>query len=210
MPKTNRILKAEATRLRIEENLSYHEISELLEVPKATLSGWLRHIRLPPEILKAKMSNRGNRNPKKERGVESVLHQLVPEAQLTPGQKAEVAETAVLLRLILHGMRPFRPVFNGAKADWLIENPLSGQTSKIQVKWASCWGSSGLPVVGLRCAKGHHTIRNYLQGEFDFLVGYDYFTDTAYVWTWEEVKHLKAAITVHPDAAEAWHKIMGH
>lgn len=28
------------------------------------------------------------------------------------------------------------------------------------------------------------------QGEFDFLVGYDYFEDTCYVWSWADVEHL--------------------
>jgi hypothetical protein len=39
------------------------------------------------------------------------------------------------------------------------------------------------------------------------LVGYDYFTDTCYVWSWAEIQGFKKAITVCPDAAERWDKM---
>ncbi len=43
--------------------------------------------------------------------------------------------------------------------------------------------------------------------EFDFIVGYDLYSDAAYVFTYEEVKHLKKAVTVRDDAFERWDKL---
>ena len=48
----------------------------------------------------------------------------------------------------------------------------------------------------------------YKAGDFDFIVGYDLFTDTCYVWSWEEVAHFKATVTICPEAEERWDKLL--
>ena len=144
---------------------------------------------------------------KKDRGVESELHRIVRANNLGGVQVAKVSETAVLLRLLAQGFNPFGSVFDGDKADWLVETPATGKVWKVQVKTAK-QGATGLPTVALTYAhgRGHH---RYKKGDFDFLVGFDLFTDTAYVWSWDDVADHKASITIHPDAAERWGKFIG-
>jgi len=199
-------LHQEAVRLRVEEHLSYREITERLGVPKGTLSGWLREHRLPDKVLREKMGGRGYRTPKKSRGKEAPLHQMQPSHKMSRHQKAKIAEAATMLRLVAFGFSPFGSVFDGDKTDWLVEAP-TGKVWKVQVKWVGRKSKHGLPIVRLSCRDGHKGVRAYREGEFDILVGYDYFTDTAYVWTWDEVKHLKTTVTICPEAAEQWDKM---
>lgn len=49
--------------------------------------------------------------------------------------------------------------------------------------------------------------RRYADGSIDFIVGYDLFTDTAYVWAWGEVRD-KVCVTICPEAAERWDKLL--
>jgi len=207
MPATNPTLKTEALRLRTEERLSYREIGEVLGVPKGTLSGWLRNAPLTSTEKKQKMGVSSYRTPKKERGEQSSLHQMVV-GNLSHNQKAKIAEAAVMLRLCLHDMNVFGSVFDGDKTDWLVE--AQDHIWKVQVKWASTTNKYGLPIVPLTCSFGKPgQKRRYKKGEFNFIVGYDLFTDTAYVWSWDDVAHLKATVSVCPEAAERWDKFKG-
>lgn len=61
------------------------------------------------------------------------------------------------------------------------------ELTKLQVKWASS-RLHGLPFLKLRCANGRGKSRKYREGEFDFIVGYDLFTDTAYVFSYNELE----------------------
>lgn len=197
--------KAEVIRLRVDERLSYNEIQALTGVSKGTLSGWLRDYPLTEEEKRSKMGGQGYRTPKKERGEESLLHQMVPASSLTTHLRAKVGEAAVLLRLILHGFEVYGSPFDGDKADWVV-GTLSGKLLRIQVKYAYR-GKDAVPTVGTRCTQGHGTQSPYQKGDFDILTGYDHFTDTVYVWTWEEVSTYKSSITVCPEAAERWDKL---
>lgn len=201
-------LKTEALHLRREKRLSYSEIQDHIGVPKGTLSGWLKDYPLTEEESRRKMAVNSYTIPKKERGSESLLHQMVADRTITPSTKAKVAEAAALLRIVLHGLPVFGSPFDGDKADWVVEAP-SGRLLKIQVKSSLKTRKHGLPVVSLRCTEGHGRPRRYEKGEFDVIIGYDLYTDTCYVWAFEELDHLKSGITVHPDAAERWDKILG-
>ncbi len=92
--------------------------------------------------------------------------------------------------------------------DWVVRTP-DGKLLTLQVKWAST-GKHGLPTVSLRHSKDRRTTgkpARYAAGEFDFIVGYDYLTDTCYVWSWSEVDDLTTSVTVNPDVEEAWGKL---
>jgi len=102
-------------------------------------------------------------------------------------------------------MDVFGSVFDGDKADWVVDHPDKGFL-KIQVRWASKKGH-GLPRLSLLCTEGHGKKRRFKDGEFDFIIGYDLYTDTAYVWSREDLKEHRASVTIHEDAAEAWHKL---
>ena len=200
--------KEECIRLRQEERLSLRGVADRTGVPKGTLAGWLKPYPLSAAEKARKIAaGAAKRTGRlKARGEEARLHQLLGDRCLTRSQKAKVAEAAVLVRLCLFQFNPFGSVFDGDKTDWLVEVPESGQVVKIQVKWASAQ-KHGLPSIKMTCVDGHSTQRPYKAGEFDFLVGYDLYTDTCYVWTWEEVAHIRSTITITPDAAEAWVKL---
>ena len=200
--KPNPELKAECIRLRMEERRSLREIHSMTGAAKGSLSRWLKPYPLTEDEKRARYP-RGNIGCRKERGKESWLHQRWNPRNWSRLQKAKTAEAAVLFRLILNGFHPFGSVFDGDKTDWLVETP-SG-TKKIQVKWAAA--SKGLPVVKLLCGKGSSGQRKYTSEEFDFIVGYDYFTDSCYVWSWGEVSHLKTCVAVCPEAKERWDKL---
>ena len=130
-------MKDECIRLRVEERLSLGEIRDRSGVSKSTLSGWLRDHPLTEEEKRTKNNLDQNRYraPKKTRGEKSKFADFEPH--LNNGQKAKVAEAAVLFRLCLNGFVPFGSMFDGDKADWLVQIPSTGKILKIQVKWAS-------------------------------------------------------------------------
>ena len=82
---------------------------------------------------------------------------------------------------------------------------MGGKLSKLQVRNAQ-QQLAGLPLVSLRCNQGKSRLK---PGSFDFIVGFDIFTDTAYVWSWRETEHLRGSVTICPDAAERWDKLHG-
>jgi len=197
-----------ALRLRINEHLSLTEISDRTGVAKSTLSEWLRDYPLAGWVREDKNQKGENQRRRchKDRGTESALHKFLNGHKLDRAEKGRVAEAAVALRLALIGYRTFKSVAEGDAADFLVVTP-DGTTCKIQVKWARL-DTHGLPVIPLRRSKGERrSSQRYAVGEFDVIVGYDLFTDIAYIFTEEEVKGLSAAVTVCPDAAEAWYKL---
>lgn len=142
--------------------------------------------------------------PKKDRGQESKHHRAVDPKVLTKEQKARIAEAAVLHRLALHGYEVYGQTFDGQKVDWIVQ--VGRRLIRIQVKWAGRVSKHGLPVVRLRCADGRGKFRRYASDEVDFVVGYDLYTDTAYVFPFAEVRENNY-VTIRPDAAEQWHRL---
>lgn len=49
--------------------------------------------------------------------------------------------------------------------------------------------------------------RKPLGSEFDFIVGYNLFNDTAYVFSFDEVMHIKTYVTISEKYAERWDKL---
>ena len=199
-------MQKEAIRLRVEGRKSLLEISRELKVSKSSVSTWVRNYPLTEEEIQEKGKTRNRwRAPKKDRGSPSWIHWLLKDKELTRDRKAKIAEAAVLLRLALHGFNVFGSVFDGDRTDWLIESP-SGRVLKVQVKWAST-KRHGLPTISLHCTEGHNKQRSYKVGEFDVIVGYDAYTDTAYVFTFDEVSNRSATVTIDEAAAERWDKL---
>jgi hypothetical protein len=63
--------------------------------------------------------------------------------------------------------------------------------------------------VNLRCSAGRNKFRRYTDTEFDFIIGYDFYSDTAYVFSRQECEGKKNVITTRASAAEQWGKILG-
>lgn len=200
------VSKDEAIRLRIEERRPVSEIVKILGKPKSTVYQWLKDYPLSEtELLTRKIdaAKKQVRGPRKLKGNPSKFYAAVEFSDLGRNRKAKVAEAAVLFRLVLHGFDVYGRVFDGQKADWVVE----GQ--KVQVRFAR-WCKYGTPIVSLRCGGGsrnHRGKRRFEDGEFDVLVGYDLYTDTAFVWRWDELTHLQTAVSASEEAAEAWHKL---
>lgn len=208
MSAANPHLKAEAIRLRVEERRSLREIERLTKTARSSLSLWLRPFPLTEEERKARSKAvRRYVAPKKSHGEESKHHRAVAVANLPRQQKGQIAEAAVLFRLFLHGFAAYKSPFDGDKTDFMVEVPETGKRLKLQVRWVTTPTGHGLPGVLLTCAEGHHKRRRYRPGEFDFIVGYYLFNDTAYVFSFDEVTHIKTRVTVSDQYAERWDKL---
>jgi len=205
-------VKQECLRLRQQERLGLKEIAKRTGISRGTLSGWLKDAHLTKEEVREKIIKAHEGLPtgkRKDRGEESRFFAMVSGKNLSRQDKAKIAESAVLFRLCLNRFIVYGSPFDGDKADWLIEsveNP--NRTYRIQVKWAKDQGKrGGLPVITLRAMSGGKFVR-YKKGDFDFIVGYCLFNDTAYVYSFEELEHLKSCVTCSDAGKEAWHKIV--
>lgn len=200
-------LKAEAIRLRVEERLSLREIAGITGAAKGSLSLWLRPHPLTREEKKARSkSAKRYVAPKKDRGAESEHHKAVVWRDLSRQRKGKIAEAAILFRLALHGFNAFISVSDGDKADWLVEVPETGKVVKLQVR-SVCSFKHGLPGVLLTCTQGHDKRRRYRRGEFDFIVGYYLFNDTAYVFSFDELARNKTFVAISDEHAERWDRL---
>ena len=195
--------------MRVKDRKSLKKISEETGISKGTLSVWLKDHRLTDKEIKERIADRDAKiglKLKKGRGPESEYHQVANVWQMSSIQKAKVAEAAVLFRLLLHGFSVFGSPFDGDRSDWVVEGK-DGNFLKIQVKYVYD-GAKGLPLVSLKRSGMVKAGRpRYQKGDFDFIVGYDLFSDTAYVFSWDETSHLRNSVTVRDDAAEAWEKL---
>ena len=198
-------MRDECVRLRREERMGLSELSQKTGVSRGTLSGWLKKYPLKSEEILGRMRKSALRTAtltKKSQGEKSRLFEkLASSRKYSTNQKGNIAESAVLLRLLLVRLRVLSPAFEGDKTDWVVITP-NNQIFKIQVK--CCLETSSSPCVSLRSPS---TSIQYQEGDFDFIVGYDLYTDTAYVWSWDDVKLLHSSVSVCPEAEEAWHKI---
>jgi hypothetical protein len=131
---------------------------------------------------------------------------MVDTSSLSGHQKAKIAEAAVLFRLCLHGFNPYGSFSEGEKPDWLVLDTMTGRVHRIEVRWTRM-NRYGAPVILLRCSNGRGKCRRLRSNEFDFLVGYDLFTDMAYVYAARELEHLTTSVSVSPDALERWDKL---
>jgi hypothetical protein len=208
MPAAKTELRNECVRLRMEDRLSITEIQERTGASRGSLSYWLKDIPLTDDEIKRRFEKREHRGQRrKDVGAESEINQIVRESNLSGGKVAKVSETAVMLKMLARGYNVFGSMFDGEKADWIVETQ-SGKILKIQVK-TTTRGQHGLPFVNLTRGvnNGCRQVRSrYVKGDFDFMIGYDLFTDVAYVWSWDDVDHLKSAVSICDDAKERWDK----
>lgn len=207
MPRPKSSLSIEAIRLRVEGRKSLKEIAGILKVSISSVSLWLRGYPLTEaEIAERQKLNPRRTGQKKPRGEESKFHRAVDGQELTRQRKMKIAEAAVLFRLALHGFVVFGSPFDGDKTDWLAQYG-DGEPVKVQVKWTRSNKGYGLPRISLVCTEGHNQTRRYEKGEFDFIVGYDLFTDTAYVISEEEASQHKTSTVISNEYAERWEKL---
>lgn len=186
-------VKIEAVRLRKEEQKTLSEISDILKISKGTASLWLRDIKI------RKLSKKRGRY--KDRGNQSSLSKQFDANSLSRTQKGNVAESAVQLRLQLKGFSVFSSSFDGERTDWIAESSSSKILYKIQVKWLK-EPKCGLPFINLTSQD-----KMYDKSEVDFFIGYDFYTDSCYVFPYEDVVGKKTK-TVESKYLESWDLII--
>lgn len=199
--------KQRAIQLRTVERQSLKTISNILEVPLTTLSGWLKDF---PIELSEQQKNRVQALK------ESKVKQRFPESDFSKNIKREfsraekglIAETKVKLHLLLNGFEIFTPNNGTSKIDLVCLTP-NNNLYKIQIKWVKNQTSKvgdGLPYIKLTHYVGATKIGKYTSEECDFFIGYDFRSDSIFVFSYEETKG-KESIVVTKDAKDAWHKI---
>lgn len=139
-------LRAECVRLRTEERLSLREIKDRTGASKGSLSLWLRDYPLTSEeraqkAAKGVATRSRRRLVARKRPEKGGLQDLI-RGKLSRHQKGKVAEMAVFLRLMLQGFAVFNSVFDGERADCVVEDLKTRGLWKIQVK-AVQWPGAG-------------------------------------------------------------------
>jgi hypothetical protein len=206
--------KQEAIRLRVEENLGLQKIADRLSIAKSTACLWLKDYPIKCTELAKKLREGGHSMGgwnKHDRGEPSKYYRMV-KTELTSASKGQIAETAVALRLSILGLKILTNMFDGGVADYVVLVS-SGRLAKLQVKWAHQHHNQsgtfrGRPCFKLTCMNGNGKVRYYKQGDFDFLVGYDLYSDVAYVHSWNEVSTLHKMISAKDENAERWDKLL--
>ena len=181
-------LKAECIRLRTHDRLSLKEIAARTGAPQGTLSYWLQPFPLTDSERQARAAS-ANRYaaPKKDRGVRSQQAVAFDAADLTRAAKGRIADAATRLRLVRHGFEIYSPMSADSRVDLVVRSPLTNAFASLQVRWAK-WNSKsgGMPCVSLMRQSGHDRFTRFAPEDFDFLVGYDFETDVAYVFSHAE------------------------
>jgi hypothetical protein len=198
-------LRKTCVDLRVKNRMSLKEIHAETGAAVGSLSVWLSAHPLTEEERRAKIHARVA-TPRKARQAPSKFLAWADIRNLSRADKAAASEAAVLFRLALNGLCVFGPMFDGSKEDWIVSARGGRFFARIQVKSPNTsWGQ--IPHFAIRCTEGHGKKRRYTIGEFDFLVGYDLSSDTAYVFSEGELEGNKTSIGARDEAAEAWRKV---
>lgn len=199
-------LRATVFKLRSEERLSLDEISARTGVAKGTLSVWLRKHPLTNSEKLARRNSAHSARRHQKLLLESKFYKIAGSPSRE--RKGKIAEAAVLFRLALNGFNVFSSVFDGDRIDYLVEVPETGRVTRVEVRWAR-QGKFGNPSVQLLKHSGRENTKHISEDRADYLVGYDLFTDTAFVFDRTEFSSVRATLSMRADAAEAWTKLRG-
>ena len=197
-------LKEKAIYLRTVERNSINEIRYKTGISKGTLSPLLRQFPLTSverynRSRKIRIEN-NKRKSKQNRGESSDFFKIMQKSKFNPAQIGNISEAAVIFRLLVNGFQIFNSIFDGDKCDVVVINK-KNRAIKIQIKTAH-QGKTGLPLIKLRNRNG-----KYLVGEYDFLIGYDAFSDSAYIYSFDDTINKKSTVTICDSAKERWDKL---
>lgn len=199
-------VKAEAVRLRVEERKSLREIVKATGASQGIVSLWLRPYPLTKEeqatLRRQKRALQPN-TPCAPRGPESHRHLMAPE--LGRDQKGAIAEMTVAARLAALGFLIYKPLMDGSRVDLLAFNPETLAYNRIQVKWVYS-AKRGRPLIKLSCRDGRLR-RTYTEKDIDFIIGYDLYSDSSYIWHITELVGLRTAVAISDSVKEKWDKL---
>lgn len=181
-------------------------------VSPTTVSYWTRDTILTPEAREA-IDRHGQQTRIlavqrriATRSLPSPVYARFANQDETRHEKSRISEAAVLFRLVANRYVPYMPMFDGERADFLVEVPESRKILRLQVKTAR-HGQHGRPYVPLTRTRGHNKRVRLTSDDCDFIVGYDFVGDVAYVWSFAETRNHRTCIVVTDDAAESWNKL---
>lgn len=187
----------ERVQQRRAEGVTAKQVAKEFGLKPALVSKWTSKL---PGLKRAPYARR---EPQVQEGNDSYA-KIVEGQELSRDRKGRIAEAAVMFRLSLLDIKYYQSPFDGDKVDFLVETPRGRKI--VQVRWAR-QNKQGPPSISLVCYEGHYNRRKYKDSEFDFIVGYDLSTDTAYVYTREEVRNHQTMFSVGIDGAERWDKL---
>jgi len=216
-------IKNEAIKFRVEGKKSLKEISKILRISKSTASLWLRNYKLPSNelhrriCLAAKKASKTKNKIKRERiekekAEGSKFFTAFKKNGLLKKREwiGKLSEAAVIFRLILNGFEIYSSIFDCDKIDFIIRKGREGKLIRLQAKTVRRvkrgWGK-GEGFIPLICQKGHYGRRKIGEKDFDFIVGYDLFSDSCYVFNKNQIRKNKTTIGIKRGIKEGWHII---
>jgi hypothetical protein len=200
----------ECLRIRVEERLGLASIARRLRISKSSASVILRATPLTDAEVSAKLDAARRAQKQRpaalgrDRATKSPYFDVIAVNNLSTNQKAAIAEAAVIFRLCIRGVAPLRYIVDGERSD--VVAIVGNRARKIQVKCCQR-GRNWSPTIPLRARHGRRMIR-YDDGDWDFIVGYDLFTDICYVLSSDDARGKSRAISVRPEWAERWDVIV--
>lgn len=200
-------MKVEALRLRIDERLGAAEIGRRTGVPKSVLHYWLKPYPLTDEEKSAVISAAPrHRTPKKQLPVSGEVCELA-DGISTLG-RGSVAENYAKFDIARNGLLMMNPDGDGDVVDIYVRRNGGHKVAFLQVRTASKPPArNGLPSISLRRYRNGKA-NSFKEGDFHFIVGYCPANNQVYVYSYDEVRHLRNSITITPEAAGAWWKVM--
>lgn len=195
-----------AIELRVVERKPTREIHRITGVPVSTLSYWLKgHPLSKSEISKAISNAPRYKTPKKSLGKpsEHVVERDIPN----PIDLGTMGESIVTFNLSQRGYCVAKSVGDGDVVDLYVRRRGGTRVAFLQVRVSANPPSrTGLPTISLRRQKNGRAYR-FGKNDFHFLVGFCRQDGRCYVYSADEVEHLKNSVTVRPEACDAWSKI---
>lgn len=210
MPKTSvhEPKRSEVLKLRIEGRLGAAEIGRRTGVPKSVLHYWLKGHPLTVEEKSAVLSAAPrHRTPQKELVSDGGVVCEMAEGLSTLG-RGSVAENYVKYDIARHGLRIMNPDGDGDVVDMYVRRPGGQKVAFLQVRMTSKPpGRNGLPTISLRRYRNGKA-NNFKKGDFHFIVGFCPKNSECYVYSYDEVSHLRNSVTISDGAAGAWSKVL--
>lgn len=199
--------RAEVMRLRIHGRLGAAEIGRRTGVPKSVLHYWLKKHPLTAEEKSAMLSAAPrHRTPKKKLPSEGGICELAEG--LSTLSRGSVAENFVKYDIARHGLRIMNPDGDGDVVDMYVRRPGGQRVAFLQVRMTSKPPArNGLPTISLRRYRNGKA-NNFKRGDFHFIVGFCPTNRECYVYSYDEVSHLRNSVTISDDAAGAWAKVL--
>lgn len=200
--------KDEAIRLRTEKKLGTKEIQRRTQVPVSTLHYWLKNYPLTDAEQKAVLAKSGRYVAPKKQLASNGRTALKIADDVSKSNLGAAGEYLIKGRLCLLNLNVIECTSDGDVVDVYVRRDGGQRVAFIQVRVSQKpEGKAGLPYVSLRRYRNGKA-NNFRKGDFHFLVGYCRENDSAYVFSYEDVKDKVNTVSLRDDACEAWEQVV--